>query len=154
MYLQTAQTHSPWQSTSCSFIVFNGHWMAITRLSSLYRKVSTSGTFQMCDTCLASFYQIANYEKHLPCVRKQYIQTEIMPTEPLEFQGFNKCVALCDILYADMEAILEKCDDDADDDGLLQKHIPCCVGSYWVSKAEPFLGKYKEFKGPTCVLDF
>ena len=78
-----------------------------------------------------------------------------MPTEPLQFKAFYKCVALSDIIYADMEAILEKCtneSDDDDDNGLLQKHIPCCVGAYWVSKVEEFNGgQYEEFKGPKCI---
>ena len=36
----------------------------------------------------------------------------------------------------------------------MQKHIPCCVGSYWVSKVEDYDGKYKQFEGPNCFEDF
>ena len=58
-----------------------------------------------------------------------------------------------------MESIFEKCvHDENSDANLLQKHIPCYVGSYWVSKIQSFqngdCGKYKEFKGPTCIADF
>src|SRR5437773_9253535 len=79
-----------------------------------------------------------------------------MPTEPLQFKAFSKCVALSDVIYADMEAILEKCthDNDDDDSNLLQRHIPCCVGAYWVSKVEIVKGQYDEFKGVNCIAEF
>jgi len=111
----------------------------------------------MCNTCLATFYSSDRYQKHFPC-NPDRVQAEIMPTDDLEFKDFNKCVDLADIVYADMESILAKFDDDDDDanSNLLQKHIPCCVASYWVSKVESHFGggKYKEFKGEDCIKDF
>ena len=149
------------QTRCVHLLLYDGHWMAITNLSALYRKPGTKYTFKMCPACLSSFYKKENYENHLPCnlTTINYIQTEIMPTEPLQFKAYCKCVALSDIIYADMEAILERCvkndDDDDGDKGLLQKHIPCCVGAYWVSKVEPFKGgQYDEFKGPKCIAEF
>src|SRR3977135_2559377 len=124
--------------------------MTITNLSTLYR-CKNSGTFKMCDACLATFHNSSRYDSHLPCTPRHYIQTEVMPTEPLEFKQFNKCVDLADIVYADCEALIEKCEGGSK---LLQKHIPCCVGSYWVNKVEDFDGKYKQFKGPNCFEDF
>src|SRR3981189_1041235 len=124
--------------------------MTITNLAALYR-IKCAGTFKMCDACLASFHNSSRYDSHLPCTPKHYIQTEIMPTEPLEFKQFNKCVDLADIVYADCEALLEKCEGGSK---LMQKHIPCCVGSYWVTKVEDFDGKYKQFRGPNYFEDF
>ena len=108
-------------------LLFDGHWMPITNLSALYRKYK--GTFKMCETCLASFYNNDRYQAHLPCTPDKYIQIENMQTEDMKFKDFNKCVDLADIVYADMESILQKCNTDDDDDDevdshLLQKHIP------------------------------
>ena len=35
----------------------------------------------------------------------------------------------------------------------LQKHVPCCVGAYWVSKVNKS-AQYSEFKGPQCIAEF
>src|SRR5438552_8945330 len=77
-----------------------------------------------------------------------------MPTEPLVFKDFNKCVDLSNIVYADIEAILERCDDTST--GKLQKHEPCCIGAYWVSKGEALAngGEYHDFKGKECINNF
>src|SRR3981189_3246919 len=131
-------------------LLLKEHWMAISNLSALYR-TKIGANFKMCTSCLATFHNPTRYESHLPCTPKHYIQTEIMPTEPLQFKQFNKCVDLADIVYADCEALLEKCEDGSK---LMQKHIPCCVGSYWVSKVEDIDGKYKQFRGPNCFEDF
>ena len=67
-----------------------------------------------------------------------------MPDDDLKFTEFHKCVDLSDIVYADMESILVKCtvnDDAVVNTHLLQKHIPCCVGSYWISKVSEFVKK-------------
>ena len=72
-----------------------------------------------------------------------------MPKDPiLQFKDFNKCVDLADVLYADIEAILEECNEP----GMLRKHIPCCVGAYLVSKVEGCV--YEEFKGVECMESF
>src|SRR5437773_7398848 len=76
-----------------------------------------------------------------------------MPFKTSQFKANCKCVALSDVIYADMEAILEKCIHD-DDSNLLQRRIPCCVGAYWVSKVETFKGQYDEFKGVNCIAEF
>src|SRR5271156_4166544 len=115
--------------------------MAITNLSALYRRNKVSGCFKMYNTCLATFHNIQPYLNHLPCHPDRHIQTENMPDDDLEFKEFHKCVDLSNIVYADMESILVKyaVDDDNDEGDVanthfLQKHIPCCVGSYWISK--------------------
>src|SRR5438552_709691 len=128
-------------------LLVNNHWLPITKLRRLYNNGRT-GYFEMCDCCLGTYYNQERYEKHLPCQPKKYIQHEIMPTEPLVFKDFNKCVDLSDVVYADIEAILEKCTTA----GKLQKHVPCCVGAYWVSKVGG--AKYSEFKGQDCILNF
>src|SRR5438552_716167 len=136
--------------TTCPCIhllLVNNHWVAITKLSRLYKN-GRSGYFEMCDCCLGTFHKQERYEKHLPCQPKKYIQHEIMPTESLVFKDFNKCVNLSDVVYADIEALLEKCTTS----GKLQKHVPCCVGAYWVSKVSG--AKYSEFKGQDCILNF
>src|SRR6266853_869384 len=143
--------------TTCTrihLLLFDNHWLPITKLGCLYRKLSTSGFFQMCNCCLATFHNKARYEIHLQCKPTRYIQHEIMPTEPLVFKDFNKCVDLTDIIYADIEAILERCENTAS--GKLQKHIPCCIGAYWVSKAETLAngGQYSEFKGKDSIFSF
>ena len=72
-----------------------------------------------------------------------------MPKDPiLQFKDFNKCVDLADVLYADIEAILQECNEP----GMLRKHIPCCVGAYLVSKVEGCV--YEEFKGVECIESF
>jgi len=77
-----------------------------------------------------------------------------MPTEPLIFKDCNKCVDLSDIVYADIEAILERCE--ATSTGKLRKHVPCCIGAYWVSKGEVLANgeEYHEFKGKECINSF
>ena len=105
----------------------------------------------MCDCCLATFYNKSRYNDHLSCNPSKYIQHEIMPTEPLIFKDCNKCVDLSDIVYADIEAILERCE--ATSTGKLRKHVPCCIGAYWVSKGEVLANgeEYHEFKGKECI---
>src|SRR5438552_6218967 len=52
-------------------------------------------------------------------------------------------------MYADFEAILERCTDDT---GKLQKHVPCCIGAYRVSKVSG--AEYWEAKGQECIINF
>src|SRR5271156_4796931 len=114
--------------------------MAITNLSALYRRNKVSGCFKMYNTCLATFHNIQPYLDHLPCHPDRHIQTENMPDDDLEFKEFHKRVDLSDIVYADVESILVKCAVNDDNDyavantHLLQKHLLCCVGSYWISQ--------------------
>src|SRR5271156_6314065 len=75
----------------------------VTKLSALYRRNKVSGSFKMCNTCLATFHNVQPYLNHLPCHADRYIQTENMPDDDLEFKEFHKCVDLSDIVYADME---------------------------------------------------
>src|SRR5271156_6054859 len=79
-------------------LLYDGHWMAITKLSTLYRRTNISGGFYMCNTCLATFYNSERHENHLPCEPDGYIQTEIMPEEDLEFRDHSKAVDLADIV--------------------------------------------------------
>ena len=73
-----------------------------------------------------------------------------MPKDPnLKFKNYEKRVDLADVVYADSEAILQPC---IDEPGKLQKHVPCCVGSYFVSKVEG--NRYTEFSGPQCMEEF
>src|SRR5271156_6368791 len=140
MHLQTTKYLLNQHEQRAHLLLYDGHWMAITNLSALYRRNKVSGSFKMCNTCLATFHNVQPYLNHLPCHPDRYIQTENMPHDDLEFKEFHKCVDLSDIVYADMESILVKCavNDDNDDavvnTNLQQKHIPCCVGSYWNCK--------------------
>ena len=131
-------------------LCYKNHWMAITNLSGLYNDHSRQVI--MCDCCLAKFHNHDRYNQHLPCSPKRYIQNEIMPVEHpwLEFKDFNKCVDLPDVLYADIEAVLESYHDDSGK--ILQKHVPCCAGAYHVSKVSKSV--YTEFKGQDCMQQF
>ena len=129
-------------------LLYKQHWMAITNLSALYRKHSNN-TQKMCDCCLKTFHTNQRYKDHFQCDHTDYIQREVMPTDPvLRFKDLNRYVDLADIVYGDLEAILEP----VNEHGRLQKHIPCCVGSYWVSSVEGT--EYKEFKGRQCMEEF
>ena len=55
------------QARCVHLLLYDGHWMAITNLSALYRKSGVKYTFKMCPACLSSFYKKENYENHLPC---------------------------------------------------------------------------------------
>ena len=126
-------------------LLYKDHWMAITNLSALY-KTNPTRCIIICDCCLATFYQRRRYDDHLPCVPSTFMQHEIMPKDPiLQFKDFNKCVDLADIVYADIEAILER----SDEPGRLQKHILCCAGAYWVSRVDG--SEYRQFKGANCM---
>ena len=122
--------------------------MAITNLSKLHN-TNPQKSIKMCDCCLGTFYRQDRYNAHLPCIAQDYIQREVMPKDPvLKFKDFNKCVDLADIVYADTEAILEP----TEGRGKLQKHVPCCVGSYWVSAVDGT--EYKEFRDENCMVEF
>ena len=129
---------------------YKQHWMAITNLSALY--TTSRHAIKMCDLCLAKFHNYNRFLLHLPCSPSNYIQIKKMPIIPtLKFNEFNKLVALTDVIYADLEAILENVNDN--NNILLQKHIPCCVGAYHVSSICQSTS-YKEFFGNDCMLKF
>ena len=129
-------------------LLYKQHWMAITNLSALY--TTSASKIYMCDLCLAKFHDKNRFVQHQPCTPISYIQNEIMPTAKpyLKFDEFNKCVPLSDVIYADLEAILEHVDSAT----ILQKHVPCCVGAYQVSTIEG--NCYSEFSGKDCMQQF
>jgi len=131
-------------------LLYAQHWMAVTDLSRLY----STGTrpIHMCDLCLAKFSNYNRFVQHLPCKPAKYTQNEIMPKCPiLKFSEHNKCVALADVVYADLEAILQNVQGGGGGNmsNILQEHVPCCVGAYYVSKVEQ--STYSEFTGKECM---
>ena len=65
-------------------------------------------------------------------------QKEIMPDASkakMEFDDWSKMLSPPFAIYSDIEAILEKSDDDTK---ILQTHVPCAVGSYLVAHKSIF----------------
>ena len=63
-------------SNPVHLLLYKNHWMAITKLSCLYRK-HKGGIFEMCTHCLATFYNKDRFEKHLPCIPRSYIHAKL-----------------------------------------------------------------------------
>ena len=132
------------------------HWLPITRLTAFYRQGRKD--FHKCVKCLKSYYQKSLYNAHvLKCTGIQKTQNESIPNPPIcYFKDQDKTIDAPTVMYADIEAILEKLDVIPANTERTHHHIPCAVGSMIISRIPDnwYHEKYVEHVGPTCMEQF
>ena len=132
------------------------HWLPITRLNAFYRQGRKD--FHKCIKCLKSYYHKNLFEAHvLKCTGIQKTQNESIPNPPIfYFKDQDKTIDAPTVMYADIEAILEKLDVIPANTERTHRHIPCAVGSMIISRIPDIWAheKYVEHVGPTCMEQF
>ena len=132
------------------------HWLPITSLSAFYRQGRHK--YFKCVKCLKSYYSQKEYEDHIKkCTGLRRTQNESIPNPPIRrFQDHDKTIDAPTVMYADIEAILEKLETTPGNTQRTHLHIPCAVGSMIISKIPDIWQheKYVEHVGPTCMEQF
>ena len=132
------------------------HWLPITRLTAFYRQGRKH--YWKCEKCLKSYYHKEDFEAHSKkCKGIHMVQNESIPNPPIcSFRDHDKTVDAPTVMYADIEAILEKLDVLPTNTQRTHRHIPCAIGSMIISRIPDnwFHEKYVEHVGPTCMEQF
>src|ERR1700721_2110724 len=105
--------------------------MAINNLNASYRQ-SRPGGYYKWPKCLKSFYLLENYSPHIAiCEGLNLVQNERVPKPAiLQFKDEDKSIDAPVVMYADIEAILEKLEQQNHGNTIRQTiHRPCAIGS-------------------------
>src|SRR5271156_6647352 len=119
-----------------NILLVNNHWLPVTninRLLSSQTEDNRRDDSAYCHRCMRNCFTPAKLKEHLKGCYKTVGQKEIMPEASkakMEFDDWSKMLSPPFAMYSDIEAILEKSDDDSK---ILQTHVPCAVGSYLVA---------------------
>ena len=106
------------------------HWLPITKLGAFNRQ--GRGKFFQCAKCLKGYSNDEQYKKHkAKCTGLAKVQTESIPTPAVrKFEDYAKTIDMPTVMYADIEAILEKMDPvDGSNTQRTNRHIPCAIGN-------------------------
>src|SRR5271167_1905987 len=133
------------------------HWLPITNLNAFYREMRP-GEFYKCTKCIKSFFHRTSYDKHTAiCTGLNIVQNESIPNPPIcKFQDYDKTVDAPTVVYADIEAILEKREATHTNTQKTHLHIPCAIGAMTISRIPncEIHEKYAEFVGEDCMTTF
>ena len=113
-----------------TILLVKDHWLPITNLNRLLSHGHDHNAH--CYRCLKNCYYPDRLEIHLTKCFNTLGQMTTMPAADNNYKKFddwNKMQSPPFVMYADIEAILEKPDNTQK---ILQTHVPCAVGSYLV----------------------
>ena len=140
------------------------HYIAVTDLNRLLNThqngySSTPIYRKWCSKCLTGFRKTDSFDKHLPLCHVMRVGATIftMPEhDRLSFSDSHKSISPTTVIYADFESILVKPQED--EVRVLQYHHPIAA-SFLMIQNSPLSSSlssssYKEFYGPTCIVDF
>ena len=120
-----------------TILLVGEHWLAVTNLNRLLSIQTAQGIRDhnaYCYRCLRNIYYQERLAKHLEKCANGKGQREVMPTPEeavKKFEDWSKMLSPPFVMYADIEAILEKPEEEG---RILQTHVPCAVGSYLVAR--------------------
>ena len=141
------------------------HYVGVINLNNLLNvdKGFSSKRIQShwCTNCLHGFSRQKTLEKHQAlCVSSKVDATVFtMPSKDklrLKFSDLHKTISPAYVVYADFESLLLPNEDSSSNK--IQTHMPAAAG-YLITNASPDIKSplptsYKEFYGPTCIVDF
>jgi hypothetical protein len=141
-----------------TILLVGNHWLAVTNLDRLLSTQTRDGAENSvyCYRCLRNLYKRDRLAKHLEKCSRRIGQREVLPTPEeavKEFSDWSKMLSPPFVMYADIEVILEKPEEEG---RVLQTHVPCAVGSYLVAHKGLNRQQFPVVvnSGRTCVQDF
>lgn len=133
------------------------HFMWIKNLSRLLSKQVTNhnGQIFLCDRCLNYFHSELLLQKHtVDCSNLNKCRIE-MPSDEnkcIKFKNFQYQEMVPYVLYADLECILEKVEDNTNENTkYIQKHSPCSIAYYLKCSFDDAQSKFKLYRGKDCM---
>lgn len=138
------------------------HFVWIKDLSRLVTKQLSSHGHKkfLCHRCLNHFSTDSLLQKHI--VRCKNVNTGLvtMPDESnncVEFKNFSYQENVPFVIYADLESILEKCENPNErycNTSTYQKHTPFSVAYYLKCSYDDALSKFRLYRGKDCICWF
>ena len=142
-----------------TILLVKDHWLAVTnlnRLLSTQRDDGVRDNVAFCYRCLQNLLYPDRLERHMVKCYSRVGQRVVLPAPEdavHQFKDWSKMLSPPFVMYADIECILVKPDQDGK---VLQTHVPCAVGSYLV--AHKALNRVQQpvkiNKGIDCIGDF
>ena len=139
------------------------HYVGVTNLNNLLNSHVTRIRSHWCEACLHGFSRQSTLEKHRVLCENSFIGSTVytMPSKEklcLKFADLHKTVSPAYVVYADFESLLIPNNNTNDDQRRPQIHLPAAAG-YLITSAVPELKSplptiYRDFYGPTCIIDF
>lgn len=135
------------------------HYCWIKNLSALLGNQSSSNCRRKlyCDRCLNYYIKHEDLNAHMnDCLKQNQCQIE-MPTwetNKVQFENYNKQLKVPFIIYADVESILKKPEENfckSDSTTAYQQHEAYSIGYYFKCSYDDSKSYYKSERGPHCV---
>ena len=111
-----------------TILLVKDHWLPVINLNRLLSHGHDNNVH--CYRCLRNLHRPERLEKHMAKCFNTMGQMTTMPAADnnrKKFEDWSKMQSPPFVMYADIEAILER-----QHDNILQTHVPCAVGSYLV----------------------
>lgn len=142
---------------SCIRAPKNYHFMWIKNLSRLLSKQISANNHKLvvCDRCLNHFMTQDSLEKHLKYCRdvnKCRLEVPDESCKIMKFKNFMNQEKVPFAIYADLESILEKMEDDrGKNTEHTHKHIPFSIAYYLKCSYDESLSKFRMYRGADCM---
>lgn len=134
------------------------HFCLIKDLSKLVNKQLGNKTHKkyLCERCLNHFKTENNLNKHLVDCRNSNKTRITLPSEEkkiLKFKNFSYKETVPFVIYADLESILAKHEDNEKTETMekYQKHIPFSIAYYLKCSYDDSLSKFNSYTGEDCI---
>ncbi|EZA52005.1 hypothetical protein X777_09439 [Ooceraea biroi] len=135
-----------------------GHFACIKNLSRLVscQINKKNGQIYICDRCLHYFYTNERLEAHSVDCSKMKECAIVLPNEEdkwLSFTNYNRKERMPFVVYADLECILQKTEEE-DDPKLYQRHRVFSIGYYVRCSYDDSLSEYRSRRDTDCISRF
>lgn len=135
------------------------HYCWVKNLSSLLGRQCSANQKKkhFCDRCLNYFGDIEKLRVHLTnCITQNECQIEMPDPDDntIKFENYKKQLKVPFIIYADLESILKKPDQQFCNSGetvAYQQHEPYSIGFYFKCLYDESKSFYKSQRGPQCI---
>ncbi|RLU15825.1 hypothetical protein DMN91_011581 [Ooceraea biroi] len=135
-----------------------GHFACIKNLSRLVSSQinKKNGQIYICNRCLHYFYTNERLEAHSVDCNKMNECAIVLPNEEdkwLSFTNYNRKERMPFVVYADLECILQKTEEE-DDPKLYQRHRVFSIGYYVRCSYDDSLSGYRSRRDTDCIAWF